>query len=119
MIVMCLSCLFLKPFLKGRILQTRKGGKLDFEHHFAFLTNFLKTETFLLSGIFFSSSRGSFSKKNLSKADLPFIFCLFVCFVATLSDFGLLFLNSSTHRAEKDANKGNKNMRRFGVAHEI
>ena len=59
-----------------------------------------------------SSSRGSFSKKNLSKTDLPFNFCkiglkntlfifgrkmvvcCFVClFVATLSDFGLLFFN--------------------------
>ena len=74
MIVMCLSCLFLKPFLKGKILQTRKGGKLDFEHHFAFLTNFLKTETFLLSGIFFSSSRGSFSKKICPKRTFPSYF---------------------------------------------
>ena len=30
---------------------------------------------------------------------------LFVWFVATLSDFGLLFLDRSTRRAEKDANK--------------
>ena len=33
---------FVKPFLKGKILQTGKGGELDFDHHFAVLTNFLK-----------------------------------------------------------------------------
>ena len=71
----------------------------------------------MLSGIRFGSSKGSFSKKNLSKTDHPFKFCkiglkntlfifgrkngrlllfVVVCcccllFVATLSDFGLLF----------------------------
>ena len=34
--------LFLKLFLKGQILQTGKGGKLDFYHNFAVLTKFLK-----------------------------------------------------------------------------
>ena len=43
--------------------------------YFAFLTNFLKIYNFLLNGIWFSSSRGSFSKKKLSKTDLPFKFC--------------------------------------------
>ena len=91
-----------------------REGKFDFDHHFAFLTNLLKRQNFLLSAILFSSSKGSISKKNLSKTDLPFRFCkiglrntlfifvrkkwsfvvcLFVCFVAALSDFGLFFFN--------------------------
>ena len=36
-------------------------GKLDFDHYFAFLANFLRRQNFLLSGILFGSSRGSFS----------------------------------------------------------
>ena len=40
-----------------------KRGKFDFDHHFAFLTNFLTRQNFLLSDILFGSSRGSFSKK--------------------------------------------------------
>ena len=42
---------FLKPFLKGQILRSGEfeRGKFDFDHHFAFLTNFLKR--FLLGGI--------------------------------------------------------------------
>ena len=95
---------FLKPFLKGTILRSGEWerGKFDFDHHFAFLTNFLKWQNFLLSGILFGSSRGSFSKKT----DLPFRFQIglrnawfifgrkngrLFCFAATLSDFGLLF----------------------------
>ena len=113
------KCCLGPPPLKGKILRSGEWerGKFDFDHYFAFLTNFLKIENFLLNGIWFSSSRGSFSKKNLSKTDLPFKFCkiglkntlfisgrkmvvccfvvLFCCFVvlfiATLSDFGLLF----------------------------
>ena len=36
--------IFLKPFLKGNILRSGEWGrgKFDFDHHFAFLTNFLK-----------------------------------------------------------------------------
>ena len=73
-----------------------------------------------------SARREDHFQKKLSKTDLPFKFCkiglkntsfifgrkngrlLFVVcllFVATLSDFDLLFLNLSTHRAEKDASK--------------
>ena len=37
-----LSILYYKIVLKGNILQTGKGGKIDFDHHFAFLTNSLK-----------------------------------------------------------------------------
>ena len=29
-------------FLNEKNVQTGKGGKIDFDHHFAFLTNFLK-----------------------------------------------------------------------------
>ena len=74
-------------------------GKFDFDHHFAFLTNFLKIYNFLLDGIIFGSSRGSFSKKNCLKRTFPsdlFIFCrknggLFVCFIC--SNFVRFWLN--------------------------
>ena len=33
---------FFKTLKKGEILQSGKGGKLDFDHYFAFLTIFLK-----------------------------------------------------------------------------
>ena len=120
---------FLKPFLKGKILRSGEWerGKFDFDHHFGFLTNFLKRYNFLLGGILFGSSRGSFSKK-LSKTDLPFKFCkiglkntlfifgrkngrlLFVvcCCCRLLQLCPILayfFFNWSTHRAEKDAFK--------------
>ena len=52
-----------------------REGKFDFDHHFAFLTNLLKRQNFLLSAILFSSSKESISKKKLSKTDLPFRFC--------------------------------------------
>ena len=61
-----------KTLLKRKIVQS---GELDFDHHFAFLTNFLKRYNFLLSDILLGSSRGSFSKKKLCKTDLPFRFC--------------------------------------------
>ena len=107
---------FLKPFFKGKHFAVEwERGKFDFDHYFAILTNFLKRQHFLLSGIWFGSSKGSFSKKKLSKTDLPFKFCkiglkntlfifgrkngrllfvcLFVCLLLQfLSDFGLLFL---------------------------
>ena len=113
---MHLGWAFLKPFLKGKILRSGEWerGKFDFDHYFAFLTNFLQIKNFLLSGILFGSSRGLFSIKNLSKMDFSFRFCkiglrntlfifgrkngrllfvLFVClFVATLSDFAYFFL---------------------------
>ena len=71
------SLYFLKPFLKGKILRSGEWerGKFEFDYYFAFLTNFLKKKNFLLSGISFNSSRGSFFKKNLSKTDHPFKFC--------------------------------------------
>ena len=34
--------LFYEPIFKGKFLQTGEGGNLNFDHHFAFLTNFLK-----------------------------------------------------------------------------
>ena len=67
MLKMFLIC-FLKPFLKGE-----KRSKFDFDHHFAFFTNFLKRQNFLLSDILFGSSRGSFSKKCVQNG--PFRFC--------------------------------------------
>ena len=103
---------FLKPFLKGKILRSGEWerGKFDFNHYFAFLTNFLNRSNLLLGGIWFGSSIWSFSKKKLSKTDIPFKFfkiglkntlfifgrkndrlLLLLLFVATLSDFGLLF----------------------------
>ena len=103
---------FSKPFLKRKIVRSGEWekGEIDFDHHFTFLTNFLKRYNFLLSGILSGSSRGSFSI-FLSKTDLPSDFvelgseilylflaekmvvcCLFVLFVATLSEFGLLIL---------------------------
>ena len=53
------TIIFLKTLLKGKSLQSgqRERGKFDFDHHFAFLTNFLKSYNFLLIG----SSRRSFS----------------------------------------------------------
>ena len=63
---------------------------------------------FMLGGIFFGSSRGSFSKEKLSKMDLPFRFCE-IGLRNTLFVFGRLFWltlkNWNTHRAEKDAFK--------------
>ena len=110
---------FLKPFLKGKISRSGEWerGKFDFNHYFAFLTIFLKKYNFLLSGIWFGSSRGSFSKKNCPKrtfssnfvklvskilylflAEKIVVCCLFVVvcllFVATFSDFGLLFFKT-------------------------
>ena len=83
---------------------------MDFDHHFSFLINFLKIYNFLLGVIFFGPSRGSFSKKIRPKrifssyfvklgSEILYLFlaekmvvCLFVhLFVASLSDFGLLF----------------------------
>ena len=62
----------------------------------------------MLGGIFFGSSRGSFSKEKLSKMDLPFRFCE-IGLRNTLFVFGRLFWltlkNWNTHRAEKDAFK--------------
>ena len=102
-----LFCPILAYFFKKNFAVEWERGKFDFDHYFAILTNFLKRQHFLLSGIWFGSSNGL--KKNLSKTDLPFKFCkiglkntlfifgrkngrlLFVCFVATLSDFGFLF----------------------------
>ena len=58
---------FLKLFLKKTILRSGEWerGKFDFDHHFAFLTVFLKRWNFLLGSICFGSSRGSFSKKTV------------------------------------------------------
>ena len=39
---------FLKPFLKGKILQSESERGVNFDHHFAFLTNFLIYRTFYL-----------------------------------------------------------------------
>ena len=106
---------FFKTLFKGKNIAVWRvrEGKFDFDHYFAFLTNFLQIKNFLLSGILFGSSRGLFSIKNLSKMDFSFRFCkiglrntlfifgrkngrllfvLFVClFVATLSDFAYFF----------------------------
>ena len=90
--------------------EAGERGKFDFDHHFAFLTDFLKRYNFLLAGIFFGSiAKRSFSKRFLFKTGLPFRFCkiglrntlfifgeknglLFVClYVETLSDFGTKF----------------------------
>ena len=40
-------------------------GKFDIDHYFAFLTQFLIRQNFLLNGILFGSSRGSFSKNKI------------------------------------------------------
>ena len=94
-----------------------RGGTFDFDHHFAFLTIFLK-RTFCLTS-YFLARQGDHFQKKLFKTDLKFrsdfvklsskilylflaeklsfvlfvLFCSF-CFVAvlnTLSNFGLLF----------------------------
>ena len=110
-----------------RYFREWEKGKFNFDHHFAFLTNFLKIQNFLLSGILFGSSRGSFSKNNLSITDLPFrfckigltntlfifgrkngrlLFCLFRFVCCNFVRFWLTFFkNRSTHRAEKDSFK--------------
>ena len=50
-------------------LESEKGVNSILITILRFPTNFLKRPNFLLSGILFGSSRGSFSKKNLSKTD--------------------------------------------------
>ena len=44
--------LFFKTLFKGKNFgQESERGKFDFDHHFAFLTNFLEKYNFLLGGI--------------------------------------------------------------------
>ena len=111
---------FLKPFLKGTFLQSGEweSGKFDFDHHFPFLTNFLKIQNFFLSGILYFrlvAREDHFQKKMWNVQNGPslhtytswaqkykyFIYfwqkivvcCfLFVAGCNTLSDSGLLFL---------------------------
>ena len=45
-------------------------GKFNFDHHFAFLTNFLKRYNFLLGGIF-SARREDHFQKNCPKRIFP------------------------------------------------
>ena len=47
-----LTANFLKPFLKGNILQSERV-KFDFDHYFAFLAIFLKKYSFLPDGMIF------------------------------------------------------------------
>ena len=89
-----------------------KGGKLDFYHHFAYfrLTSW-KERPFCLVASFSARLEDNFQKKicpNLTSpldfvkfgSEILYLFlaekivvcCLFVCFVAILSDFCLLFL---------------------------
>ena len=75
---------FFKILFKGNnfaVGRVRERGKFDFYHYFAFLTNFLKRQNFLLGHICFGSSIGSFSKK-MSQTDLPFKFCQKYLFLA-------------------------------------
>ena len=95
-----------------------REGKFDFDHHFALMTVFLRRfKNFLLGGIFFGSSKGSFSKKDLTKTDLPFRFCkiglrntvfifgrkIVVCFVANTPILTYFKKHGCSMRAEKDA----------------
>ena len=112
---------FLKPFLKGNILRSGEWerGKFDFDHFFAFLTNFLKRWNFLLSGIWFSfiCPKRTFPSnfvKLVSKILCLFLaekwsfVVLFCCFVVCCNfvRFWLTsFFNWSICRAEKDAFK--------------
>ena len=105
-------CWFFKTlFKRDTFCSLREGySKFDFDHHFAFVPSSWKERTFLLNGILFGSSRGSFSKRKLYKTDLQFrsdfvklgseIIYLFLaektvdyCFVCcnTLPEFGLSF----------------------------
>ena len=117
-----LSYLWLPYFLK-RCSLTLLFSKILF----AFLTNFLKRQNFLLSCILFGSSRGSFSKKMCPKRTFPsdfvklgsgilylflaekMVVCFFVSlFVSLLQLSPILayfFFNWSTHRVEKGALK--------------
>ena len=74
-VVIGTNLIFLKPFLKGRILRSGQWerGKFDFDRHFAFWPISWKYRTFCLglSGILFGSSRGSFSKRNCPKRTFP------------------------------------------------
>ena len=59
----------------------RSRGKFDFDHHFAFLTNFLKGQNFLLSGILFGSSEKIGLRNTLfifGRKMVVYFVCLFV-----------------------------------------
>ena len=117
---------FKKTLLQSVIEWER--GKFDFDHHFAFLTEFLKNDkTFCLVASFSARREGRFQK--ISKTDLPFRFFFFpsdfvkfiffgkkkvvccllfaVCcllFVAIYTCPILAYLKKwSIHRAEKDS----------------
>ena len=115
---------FLKPFLRGNILQSgewERGVNSRFFTILRFWPTSWKYRTFCLMASFLARQRIIF-KKNCPKRIFPsdfvklgsevgntlFIFgrkmVVFVC-CNTLSDFGLLFKNLSTHRAEKVAFK--------------
>ena len=68
-----MSGYFLKPFLKGTIFQSgewERRGKFDFDHYFAFLTNYTwKDRTFCLVASFSARREDHFQKKNLPKTD--------------------------------------------------
>ena len=69
---------FLKPFFKREksyALAVYRGWG-EFGHFSGIWALFGTVKKFLTRPIMFSSSRGSFSKKNLSKTDLPFRFCI-------------------------------------------
>ena len=58
-------------------MQSGRRGKLDLDHHFAFLTIFLKRYNLFLDDIFFNSAHREhhFQKKRMSETDLLFRFC--------------------------------------------
>ena len=83
-------------------------GKFDFDHHFAFLTVFLKRYNFLLGGSALARREDNFQKKLSLASDfvklvseilylflaekmVVCLFCLFILFVAILCPIWLTF----------------------------
>ena len=128
-----IATIFLKPFVKGKFLQSGRWerGKFGFDQHSAFLTDFLKRYlTFCLVASFSARQEDHFQKKLSIKWTFPsdFVklgskilylflaekmvvcFVLVVCFVCLFVAIPCpilvyFFLNWRTHRAEKDAFK--------------
>ena len=85
---------FLKPFLKGKILRSGESerGKFDFDHYFASKKNLSKTDLpFKFCKIGLKNTLFISGRKMVVCCFVVLLFCFVVLFVATLSDFGLLF----------------------------
>ena len=101
------------------LVGSKEPCKFDFDHHLNCIFDHLPEKIDIFAWhVFFGSSRGSFSKNNLSKTDLPFLspkiglrntffflaenlsFVLF-CLLQLCPILAYFFKNWSSHRAEK------------------